>query len=127
MVFPCTFDKGTTPTLLDASEAQRVKAFIEAMVLRSKYEVTSGTDVENLFQIIFEGSSVLWRLKINTGLDKWELSGDLILNGYDIVANRAGSNFIQYADEGLVIGSRSGNMGKLRRTNGDSASGSGFK
>lgn len=127
LVFPCTFDKGTTPTLLDASEAQRVKAFIEAMVLRSKYEVTSGTDVENLFQIIFEGSSVLWRLKINTGLDKWELSGDLILNGYDIVANRAGSNFIQYADEGLVIGSRSGNMGKLRLTDGDSASGAGFK
>ena len=28
MVFPCTFDKGTTPTLLDASEAQRVKAIL---------------------------------------------------------------------------------------------------
>ena len=127
LVFPCTFDKGTTPTLLDASEAQRVKEFIEAMVLRSKYEVTSGTDVENLFQIIFEGSSVLWRLKVNTALDKWELTGDILLNGYDIVANRAGSNFIQYADEGLVIGSRSGNNGKLRLTDGDSASGAGFK
>jgi len=33
-LFPGTFDAGTWPTLLDAAEAQRVKAFIEALVFR---------------------------------------------------------------------------------------------
>ena len=47
--FGGTFAMGTTPTLLDNTEARRVKWFIENMVFRSAFEINVGTPATNLF------------------------------------------------------------------------------
>ena len=40
--FDGNFKKGSTPTLLDSSQAQIVKAFIENIVFHSKFQIVTG-------------------------------------------------------------------------------------
>jgi len=101
------FKKGSTPTLLDSSQAQIVKAFIENMVFHSKYQIVTGDTAQTRFHIDFTHENlVVFDLMIPTALRFDEiptLGGDLILSSQDIIANVAESKFRQYKKEGFVI------------------------
>lgn len=86
--FAGDFLKGTTPTLLDSSEAIRVRNFIENIVFRSMFNINTGSPAQNNFQIDFtDPSAVNFKLDLQTSLihdDNPTLSSDLNLAGKDI-------------------------------------------
>jgi hypothetical protein len=105
--FDGDFRKGTAPTLLDSRQAQRVKAFIENLVFRSMFDITTGSPAANSFQIDFSGDRAIWfKMALQTALRFDEvptLGGNLRLNGLNLLATRPASKFVQYAKEGLAI------------------------
>ena len=105
--FDGNFKKGSTPTLLDSSQAQIVKAFIENIVFHSKFQIVTGETPQTRFHIDFtHDNMVVFDLMIPTALKFDEtptLGGNLILNGHEIHSNVPGFKFLQYAKEGFQI------------------------
>jgi len=94
----------TTPTLLDSSEAIRVRDFIENIVFRSMFNLNTGSPAQNNFQIDFtDPSAVNFKLDLQTDLiydTEPTLSNDLELNGNDI-RFREFSRLRQWRDRGF--------------------------
>ena len=105
--FDGAFRKGTTPTLLDSRQARRVKSFIENLVFRSMFEITTGAPPANSFQVDFSNDQETWfRLALQTALHfdpAPHLGGNLRLHGFNIVASGPGSKFIQHSKIGFPI------------------------
>ena len=105
--FDGAFRKGTTPTLLDSRQARRVKSFIENLVFRSMFEITTGAPPANSFQVDFSNDQETWfRLALQTALHfdpTPHLGGNLRLHGFNIVASGPGSKFIQHSKIGFPI------------------------
>lgn len=105
--FDGNFKKGSTPTLLDSSQAQIVKAFIENIVFHSKFQIVTGETPQTRFHIDFTHDNlVVFDLMIPTALKFDEtptLGGNLDLNGNEIHSNVPGFKFLQYAKDGFQI------------------------
>lgn len=105
--FDGDFRKGTAPTLLDSIEAQRVKSFIENLVFRSMFDITTGAPPANSFKIDFSSDTETWfKLALQTALHfdpTPTLGGNLRLNGFNILGTRPASKFVQYGKEGLSV------------------------
>lgn len=126
------FAKGTTPTLLDAVEAQRVVRFIRAL-LGGRALIRTGNQNHNDALLTFDESQATLHLTLRTALltdeDPW-LGNHLNLNGKLIKANSFGAQFVQYLSEGFVIRGEGGNDGTLRllpATTADHMFGQGFR
>jgi hypothetical protein len=102
--FGGTFALGTTPTLLDNTEARRVKWFIENMVFRSAFEINVGTPATNQFLADFSnGEAVKWRLDLQTALRydrEPRLGANLDLRGHDILFREL-SRLVQWGANGF--------------------------
>tara|TARA_R100000329_G_scaffold33351_4_gene31111 strand:+ start:560 stop:2530 length:1971 start_codon:yes stop_codon:yes gene_type:complete len=102
--FGGTFAMGTTPTLLDNTEARRVKWFIENMVFRSAFEINVGTPATNQFLADFSnGEAVKWRLDLQTALRydrEPRLGANLDLRGHDILFREL-SRLVQWGANGF--------------------------
>ena len=102
--FGGTFAIGTTPTLLDNTEARRVKWFIENMVFRSAFEINVGTPATNQFLADFSnGEAVKWRLDLQTALRfdrEPRLGANLDLRGHDILFREL-SRLVQWGSNGF--------------------------
>lgn len=102
--FGGTFALGTTPTLLDSIEAQRVQRFIENMVFRSAFEINVGTPATNQFLADFSnGEAVKWRLDLQTALRydrEPRLGANLDLRGHDILFREL-SRLVQWGANGF--------------------------
>jgi len=130
-VFPDSFEVGTTPTLLDAKEAQKVINFIRAIML-GRVHITTGNPLKNLMEFHLSKENGLIDLQIKTALindlDPY-LGNHLNLEGYNLDARDiSGSMYQQHGDEGFCIsGGQSGGVIRLLggSTNGVSG-GSGF-
>ena len=138
-LFGSSFQKGTTPTLLDAAEAQRVKRFIENIVFRSVTNIKTGAPDVNKFLINLDNTNqVGFELDLRTALEcdpAPKLSEDLLLMGKGIRAERPGNSgegpyFYQYGSEGLTVvpenwpaTTTAGNGGKIRLAYGEQSAG----
>ena len=127
--FKATFAKGTTPTFLDASEAQRLVGLIRSVLLTELVESNDPNLPQGMFWVIGDKES---RLSINLPFKLEQdkdphLGADLKLNGYNIIANLPSSVFEQNGSEGFPIYSSGGNA-TLRLLSGttDTSSGTGF-
>ena len=124
------FDKGTTPTLLDASQAKIVKAFIENFLFFSKAHLEYG-NVDPKANLIMGDGSLILRISVPTSLlldQDPHLGADLKLDGKSIIANAGGSIFKAYSDEGLIVGGDSVGKIVLNPAGNEAAgAGSGFK
>ena len=102
--FGGTFSLGTSPTLLDSIEAQRVQRFIENMVFRSAFEINTGTPAANQFIADFSNSeAVKWRLDLQTALRfdrEPRLGANLDLRGHDILFREL-SRLVQWGSNGF--------------------------
>ena len=105
--FDGNFEKGTTPTLLDSSQARRVKAFIENLVFYSHFQIVTGDTPQTRFHIDFtRDNRVVFDLMIPTALIhdlNPKLGGTLLINGQQIHSNVPEFRFLQYAKEGFPI------------------------
>ena len=128
-LFAGTFDKGLSPTLLESSEAKRVKRFIENLVFRSIYQIHTGTPDQNLLRLnLTDPNQAIWELDLKTALEcdpDPTLSADLKLLNNGIRATRPGGSgqgpyFYQYGSEGFTVvpqnwpaATTAGNGGKI--------------
>jgi hypothetical protein len=130
-LFP-EFGVGTWPTLLDATEAIKVKQFIEGIALRSQFKITTGNVQKGDFEIRWGSSGPTWEISVPTALKTDEdpyLGYHLHLAGFNVIGNRSGSIF-KMSPEGLQISEHGGGAGKLVLLEGGSSSGGvgqGFK
>ena len=129
-LFGASFQKGTSPTLLDSAEAQRVKRFIENIVFRSISEITTGAPDANKFKLNLDNTNqVTFELDLRTALEcdpDPKLTADLILLDHGIRATRpggtgAGPYFYQFEQDGFTVvpqnwpaTTTAGNGGKIR-------------
>ena len=129
-LFQGDFSKGTAPTLLESSEAQRVKRFIENLVFRSIYQIKTGTPDKNLLRLnLTDPGQAVWELDLRTALEcdpEPTLASDLILLGHGIRATRPGGSgegpyFFQFGSDGFTVvpenwpaETPAGNGGKIR-------------
>ena len=65
--FP-SFEKGTCPTLLDAAEAQKVKAFIENFLTRTNGRLVTGSPPGNRFSMTMTPGGNFLELWVQTDL-----------------------------------------------------------
>jgi hypothetical protein len=105
--FDGNFEKGTTPTLLDSTQARRVKAFIENLVFYSHFQIVTGDTPQTRFHIDFtRDNRFVFDLMIPTALIhdlNPKLGGTLLINGQQIHSNVPEFRFLQYAKEGFPI------------------------
>jgi len=129
-LFSGDFSKGTSPTLLDSSEAKRIKQFIENLVFRSIYQIKTGAPDENILRLnLTDPVQAVWELDIRTALEcdpEPTLSADLILLDHGFRAtlpggSGAGPYFYQFETDGFTVvpqnwpaETTAGNGGKIR-------------
>ena len=105
--FTGDFRVGSTPTLLDSVEAQKIKRFIENLVFRSLFEIQTGRPAHNKFEIDFsKDDETTFNLWLQTALvydTDPTLAGSLTMSGGSFKCNSPGTRFNQYKDEGFRI------------------------
>ena len=105
--FGGNYAPGTAPTLLSSVEARKVVGFIENIVYNSITFLRTGSPNRNGFWLdLTDPKRVEFWLQIQTDLffDKApKLGADLLLNGFNIVADSAYSYFRQHSDKGLQV------------------------
>ena len=131
-VFTDSFDTGTTPTLLDSKEAQKVVNFIRALML-GRVHITTGNPLKNLMEFHLSKENGLIDLQIKTALindlDPY-LGNHLNLEGYNLDARDvSGTKYQQHGGEGLCIsgGQSAGIIRLLSASSNGVGGGSGFK
>ena len=111
-LFGGSFQKGSSPTLLDSNEALRVKRFVENIVFRSIARITTGAPDVNKFKLnLADANAITFELDLRTALEcdmDPKLAADLLLMGNGIRAARpggsgAGPYFYQYGTDGFTV------------------------
>jgi len=124
-LFKGNFNPGTTPTLLDSGEAQRVKRFLENLTFRTVSNITTGAPDANKFSLdLSQPNEMAFDIDLRTALqcDPYpELGADLDLLNWALRATRPRQYFYQYGADGFTVqpenspaDTSSGNGGTLK-------------
>jgi hypothetical protein len=117
------YKAGGCPTLLVASEANKVWRFISALI-NSQSRIVTGNPEENSLQVSIDGDEAFFDLMIRTALatdvDPY-LSNDLKLDGHMILGNKPPSHIAHFQNnvaDPFLISSLNGNAEVLIRGSG---------
>ena len=112
-----SFDKGTCPTLLEATEAKKVKAFIEALLYRTSGHLVTGSTQANRCELIMSPMGNRCELWEQTDL-RWarapQLMASLNANGEIIYSALSDLYLAAGGLNGVRIQSQTGGPGLLQ-------------